>query len=106
MDDPIYRILTDTHRSNQDDDTPIIEDHYDRVNLTNAIRANSVVSTQSLLDFVQASYDTANDLAELLNDGRPLNDKQMGILRAGFQKTWGDSLGVLINEYGRVERQR
>lgn len=33
----IYKVLAETHRSDQDDHSPVIEDHYDRVNLAQAI---------------------------------------------------------------------
>lgn len=33
----IYKVLTETHRSDSESDEPIIADHYDRVNLANIL---------------------------------------------------------------------
>lgn len=65
----------------------------------------AVVDVQALLDFAQSSYEMLEELAELANEGE-LSDVQLNRLRAGFCKTWGDSLGVMINDKGRAVRKR
>ncbi|AVO25038.1 hypothetical protein KHQ84_gp106 [Rhodococcus phage Finch] len=65
----------------------------------------AVVGAQALLDFAQSSYEMLEELAELANEGE-LTDVQLNRLRAGFKKTWGDDLGVMINDKGRAVRKR
>lgn len=64
---------------------------------TNDRRKTIAVDLDVMLAFVQNSWDSTIEVLEVVI-GAPVNDKATEIARGGFNKTWGDRLGVIIGE--------